>query len=170
MAMSPGYFTTDVMDRSGHLTIATWTILDLAGSPVGWASRLPWELQPRPAIGDPPATAPEPFRGRLLTEQYPSEPMATYTPEEARLLCPTCGVPEIHRRQHQNGALHQTRLAAAASHWRSSLQVSASPTAIEAAVAVTRTLRPKLLRDESPRNETPPPEETTQLLDLDMDT
>ncbi|KAH6935211.1 hypothetical protein HPB50_004780 [Hyalomma asiaticum] len=89
----------------GRRTIATWTILDPAGSPVGWASRLPWELQPRPAIGDPPAAAPEPFRGNLLTERYPTEPLATYTPEEARLLCPTCGVPEIHRRQHQNGAL-----------------------------------------------------------------
>ncbi|KAH6945641.1 hypothetical protein HPB50_009361 [Hyalomma asiaticum] len=153
----------------GHRTIATWTILDSAGSPVGWASRLPWELQPRPAIGDPPAAASESFRGNLLTERYPLEPLATYTPEEARLLGPTCGEPEIHRRQHQNGAVHQTRVAATASHCRSSLQASASRTAIEAAVAIIRTLRPQLLRDEPPRNETPPSEETMHLLDLDMD-
>ncbi|KAH6921402.1 hypothetical protein HPB50_027610 [Hyalomma asiaticum] len=68
--------------------------------------------------------------GNLFTEQYPSEPLATYTPEEAHLICPMCGVPEIHWRQHQNGALHQTGLAVAASHCRSSPQASASPTAI----------------------------------------
>ncbi|KAH6929248.1 hypothetical protein HPB50_025215 [Hyalomma asiaticum] len=151
----------------GRRTIATWTILDPAGSPVGWASRLPWELQPRPAIGDPPAAAPEPFRGNLLTERYPSEPLATYTSEEARLLCPTCGVPEIHRRQHQNGALHRTRLAAASSPCRSSLPAAASPTTLEAALALLRTLCPQLLRDQSTRNDTPPPEE--HLLDLEMD-
>lgn len=83
---------------SGHRTIASWAVLDSAGSPVGRASRLPWELQPRPVIGDPAAAAPEPFRGYILTERNPSEPLATYTPEEARLVCPTCGVPKIHRR------------------------------------------------------------------------
>ncbi|KAH6928270.1 hypothetical protein HPB50_013769 [Hyalomma asiaticum] len=50
---------------------------------LGWFPRrlgiaaAPWELQPRPAIGDPPAAAPEPFRGNILTERYPSEPLAT---------------------------------------------------------------------------------------------
>ncbi|KAH6919450.1 hypothetical protein HPB50_029562 [Hyalomma asiaticum] len=122
---------------------------------------------PRPAVGDPPAAAPEPFRGNLLTERYPSEPLATYTPEEARLLCPTCGVPEIHRRQHQNGALHRTRLAAASSPCRSSLPAAPSPTTLEAALALLRTLCPQLLRDQSTRNDTPPPEE--HLLDLEMD-
>lgn len=70
--------------------------------------------------------------------------------------------------QHKNGALHQTHLAAAASHCRSSLQASASPTAIEAAGALIPTLRPQLFREEPPRNETPPSEETTDLLVLDM--
>ncbi|KAH6932210.1 hypothetical protein HPB50_003704 [Hyalomma asiaticum] len=74
-------------------------MLDSAASPVSWASRLPWELQPRPTNGDAPAVSPEPFRRNLLTEGYPSEPTATYTPEQARLLGATCAVPEIHRCQ-----------------------------------------------------------------------
>ncbi|KAH6940797.1 hypothetical protein HPB50_006872 [Hyalomma asiaticum] len=98
--------------------------------PLHWAHRNRLKLQSRPAIGDPLAAAPEPFRGNLITERYPSEPLDTYTPEEARLLCPTCEVPEIHRRQHQNGALHQIRLAAASSPCRPNLPAAASPTTL----------------------------------------
>ncbi|KAH6943535.1 hypothetical protein HPB50_023817 [Hyalomma asiaticum] len=121
----------------GPRTIVTWTLWTPAGSPVSWASRLPWELQPRPAIGDPRAAAPEPTR---------NAPAA---------------IPE-------RGASPNSPRAPA-SHCRSRPQGSASPTAIEAVVALIRTLRPQLLREEPPRSGTPPPEETTDLLFLDMD-
>ncbi|KAH6933124.1 hypothetical protein HPB50_012320 [Hyalomma asiaticum] len=146
----------------GRRTIATWTILDSAGSPVGWASRLPWELQHRPAIGDPPAAAPEPFRGNLLTERCPSEPLATYTPEEARLLCPIVEYPKYTCANTRTGPF--AKLASPL------LRVLAGPASRQAAVALLRTLRPQLLRDQSTRNETPPLEETMHLLDLEMDT
>ncbi|KAH7968598.1 hypothetical protein HPB52_009933 [Rhipicephalus sanguineus] len=90
----------------GRRTVTTWTTHDSAGVPVGWVSRLTWELQPRPAIFDAPPAAPEPFRGIVLSNHYPTEPPTTYTAEEARILCPLSGVPKHYRRQHQNGAIH----------------------------------------------------------------
>ncbi|KAH7933840.1 hypothetical protein HPB49_018024 [Dermacentor silvarum] len=47
--------------------------MDSMNTSIGWVSRLPWELQPRPLIGDSPELVPEPFRGLLLSERYPSE-------------------------------------------------------------------------------------------------
>ncbi|KAH7937129.1 hypothetical protein HPB49_008004 [Dermacentor silvarum] len=43
--------------------VATWTALDSTNNSIGWVSRLPWELPPRPLIGDSPELVPEPFLG-----------------------------------------------------------------------------------------------------------
>ncbi|KAH7969571.1 hypothetical protein HPB52_019636 [Rhipicephalus sanguineus] len=42
-------------------TVATCTVLDSTARPVAWTSRLPWEIQPRPLLGDPPLDAPHPY-------------------------------------------------------------------------------------------------------------
>ncbi|KAH7938156.1 hypothetical protein HPB49_020975 [Dermacentor silvarum] len=44
-------------------TVAIWTVMDSLKTSIGWVSRLPWELQPRPLIGESPELVPEPFRG-----------------------------------------------------------------------------------------------------------
>ncbi|KAH7937752.1 hypothetical protein HPB49_015356 [Dermacentor silvarum] len=106
----------------------------------------PWELQPRPLIGESPELVPEPFRGRLLSERYSSERPPFYTPEEARILCPLCCVPEISRRAHHAGSLHRARLAAAALN-HPGLQPPV-PGTMEAAIALLLSVRPHLLRDE----------------------
>ncbi|KAH7945839.1 hypothetical protein HPB49_016309 [Dermacentor silvarum] len=131
---------------TGHRTLTTWTVMDFINTSVGWVSRLPWELQPRPLIGDSPELVPEPFRGRLLCERFPSERPPVYTPEEARILCPLCRVLEISRRAHHAGSLHRARLAAAVLY-QPGLQPPV-PDTVEAAIALLRSLRPHLLRDE----------------------
>ncbi|KAM7281894.1 hypothetical protein ISCGN_002053 [Ixodes scapularis] len=74
-----------------------------------------WRIvQPRPLTTDPPAEVPEPFRGNTLTHRHPNDPVQFYDEEERRLLCPLCGVPEIHRGTHQAGALYRARESAAA--------------------------------------------------------
>ncbi|KAG0419790.1 hypothetical protein HPB47_003878 [Ixodes persulcatus] len=45
----------------------------------------------------PRTPSPEPFRGNTLEDRHPQEPVAVYNEAERRLLCPVCGVPEIHR-------------------------------------------------------------------------
>ncbi|KAH7943422.1 hypothetical protein HPB52_007853 [Rhipicephalus sanguineus] len=124
-------------------TVATWTVLDSTDRPVAWTSRLPWEIQPRPLLGDPPLDAPEPFRG-LLSDRHPMEPSQPYTAEETRILCPLCRVPETSRRAHQDGLLHRSRLLAATI--RDIIprlpQPPPAPTTIEAAVALLRWARP----------------------------
>ncbi|KAH7938342.1 hypothetical protein HPB49_022629 [Dermacentor silvarum] len=131
---------------AGRRTVATWTVMDPMNTSVEWVSRLPWELQPRPLIGDSPGLVPEPFRGRLLSKRFPSERPPLYTPEEARILCSPCRVPEISQRAHHAGSLHGARLAAAAMY-QPGLQPPV-PGTVEAAIALLRSLRPHLLRDE----------------------
>ncbi|KAH7931840.1 hypothetical protein HPB52_025232 [Rhipicephalus sanguineus] len=125
-------------------TVATWTVLDSTDRPVAWTSRLPWEIQPRPLLGDPPLDAPEPFRGLLLSDRHPIEPSQPYTAKETRILC---RVSEISRRAHQDGSLHRSRLLAATI--RDTIlrppQPPPAPTTVEAAVALLRSARPDLL-------------------------
>ncbi|KAH7969525.1 hypothetical protein HPB52_019296 [Rhipicephalus sanguineus] len=142
-------------------TVATWTVLDSTDRPVAWTSRLPWEIQPRPLLGDPPLDAPEPFRGLLLSHRHPIEPSQPYTAEETRILCPLCRVPEISRRAHQDGPLHRSRLLAATI--RDTIprppQPPPAPTTIEAAIALLRSARPDLLAQGAlpAPNSVPPP-------------
>ncbi|KAH7965099.1 hypothetical protein HPB49_003313 [Dermacentor silvarum] len=56
-----------------------------------------------------PELVPEPFRGRLLSERFPSERSPVYTPEKAGILCPLCRVPEISRRARHAGSLRRAR-------------------------------------------------------------
>ncbi|KAH7982842.1 hypothetical protein HPB52_018969 [Rhipicephalus sanguineus] len=127
--------------------VATWTVLDSTDHPVAWTLRLPWEIQPRPLLGEPPLDAPEPFRGLLLSDRHLMEPPQPYTAEETRILCPICRVPEISRRAHQDGSLHRSRLLAATI--RDTIprppQPPPAPTTVEAAVALLRSARPDLL-------------------------
>ncbi|KAH7965239.1 hypothetical protein HPB49_004999 [Dermacentor silvarum] len=116
-------------------------------SSVGRVARLPWELQPRPLIGDAPELVPEPFRGLLLTERYPSEQPPFCTLGEARIVCPLCRVAEIFWCVHQAEYLHQARLAASAL-CNPGLQPPV-PGTVEAAVALLRSLRPRLLREDA---------------------
>ncbi|KAH7984187.1 hypothetical protein HPB52_017840 [Rhipicephalus sanguineus] len=134
---------------------------DSTDRPVAWTSRLPWGIQPRPLLGDPPLDAPEPFRGLLLSDRHPIEPSQPYTAEETRILCPLCRVPEISRRAHQDGPLHRSRLLAATI--RDTIprppQPPPAPTTIEAAVALLRSARPDLLAQGAlpAPNSVPPP-------------
>lgn len=64
-----------------------------------------------PECGAAPADIPEPFRGNTIADRHTTEPAPVYTPGERRLLCPVCGVPEIHRLTHSRGALHQHRVS-----------------------------------------------------------
>ncbi|KAH7969715.1 hypothetical protein HPB52_021683 [Rhipicephalus sanguineus] len=127
-------------------TVATWTVLDSADRPVACTSRLPWELQPRPLLGDPPFDAPEPFRG-LLSDRPPIEPLQPYTTGETRIPCPIYRVPEISRRAHQDGSVHRSRLLAVTI--RDTIprppQPSPAPTTVKATVALLRSARPDLL-------------------------
>ncbi|KAH9379864.1 hypothetical protein HPB48_000859 [Haemaphysalis longicornis] len=84
-------------------TVATWTAME-ADRSVGWVSRLPWELQPRPERGDPAADVPD---------RHPQEPPSIYTAEELRRLGPYCRVPQIHVPTHLAGALHRDCMTAA---------------------------------------------------------
>ncbi|XP_040061255.1 uncharacterized protein LOC115328039 isoform X2 [Ixodes scapularis] len=148
--------------RRERVSVATWTVL-VEDRPVGWASALRWREQPRPKCGTPPETVPEPFRGNTLEDRHPHEPAAVYNKAECRLLCPVCGVPELHRPTHLAGALHQARVAA---DWArraapSPAAPSAAPRPLEVAEAirVLRQLRPDLLRD---------PAHEEAILDLDL--
>ncbi|KAH9371075.1 hypothetical protein HPB48_013174 [Haemaphysalis longicornis] len=129
-------------------TVATWTVVE-ADRSVGWVSRLPWELQPRPERGDPAADIPEPFRGRLLSDRHPQEPPSIYTAEELRRLCPYCRVPQIHVPTHLAGALHRDCMTAAIA----AASASAGPRtedSVAAAFALLLHHRPDLLRDPLP--------------------
>ncbi|KAH7980893.1 hypothetical protein HPB49_019856 [Dermacentor silvarum] len=97
-------------------------------------------------MGESPELVPEPFQGRLLSERYPSELPPVYTPEEDRILCPLCRVPEISWRAHHAGSLHGARLTAAGMY-HPGLQPPV-PGTVEAAIALLRSLRPHLLRDD----------------------
>ncbi|KAH8033303.1 hypothetical protein HPB51_009414 [Rhipicephalus microplus] len=110
---------------------------------MAWSSRLRWELQPRPLLGNPPLEAPEPFRGLLLSDRRPTEPPQHYTAEESRILCPICRVPEISRHAHQDGSLHRSRLLAVAI--RDAIRQPPDPTAVEATFALLRSARQDLL-------------------------
>ncbi|KAH9378183.1 hypothetical protein HPB48_003578 [Haemaphysalis longicornis] len=46
----PGFPGRHVTDPPTLRTVATWTVVE-ADRSVGWVSRLPWELQPRPDVG-----------------------------------------------------------------------------------------------------------------------
>ncbi|KAH7963797.1 hypothetical protein HPB52_022907 [Rhipicephalus sanguineus] len=75
------------------------------------------------------------------------EPKKPYTAEETRILCPNYRVPEISRRAHQDGSLHQSRLLAATI--RDTIprppQPPPAPTTVEAAVALLPSARPDIL-------------------------
>lgn len=130
--------------------IATWTVV-AGGYPVSWASRSRWAAQHRPLRGTDLARVPAPFSGLTLQERHPSDPLAPLTPDEARLLCPLCGVPEFHRAAHRRGPLHQARLEAARTNRASSDDVAA-------AVALLRRLQPQLLAaPSSPASPAPGP-------------
>lgn len=148
--------------RRERTSTATWTVL-VQDHPVGWASRLRWREQPRPERGAPPETVPEPFRGNTLEDRHPQEPVAVYTEAERRLLCPVCGVPELHRPTHLAGALHQARVAADWARRAAPLAVAppAAPRPLEVAdaIRVLRLARPDLLRD---------PDREDAILDLDL--
>ncbi|KAG0423109.1 hypothetical protein HPB47_001099 [Ixodes persulcatus] len=148
--------------RRERASVATWTVL-LEDRPVGWASALRWREQPRPERGAPPETVPEPFRGNTLEDRHPHEHVAVYNEAERRLLCPVCGVPELHRPTHLAGALHQARVAA---DWarRAAPPPAAPPAAprpleVAEAIRVLRQARPDLLRD---------PAHEEAILDLDL--
>ncbi|KAG0429291.1 hypothetical protein HPB47_023785 [Ixodes persulcatus] len=107
--------------------------------------------QPRPERSAPPDTVPEPFRGNTLEDRHPEEPVAVYNEGERRLLCPVCGVPEIHRPTHLAGALHPARVAA---DWArravpppAAHPVAPHPFEVAEALRVFRLARPDLLRD-----------------------
>ncbi|KAH7939299.1 hypothetical protein HPB52_010400 [Rhipicephalus sanguineus] len=157
-------------------TVATWTVLDSTDRPVAWTSRLPWEIQPCPSLGDPPIDAPETFRGLLFSDRHPIEPSEPYTAEETRILCPLCRVPETSRRAHQDGSLPCSRLLAA--RIRDTIprppQPPPAPTTVETAVALLRSARPDLLvQGALPAPTSMPPPTLTQqptvddLLDFD---
>ncbi|XP_040073454.1 uncharacterized protein LOC115332114 [Ixodes scapularis] len=129
---------------------ATWTVLGPQGLAISWTSNLPWEVQPRPLTTDPPAEVPEPFRGNTLTDRHPNDPVQFYDEEERRLLCPLCGVSEIHRGTHQAGALHRARESAAAARAAVLRLAAIDEHNLQRALAVVRRLRPALLRPPSP--------------------
>lgn len=129
-------------------TVATWTVVE-ADRSVGWVSRLPWELQPRPERGDPAADVPEPFRGRLLSDRHPQEPPSFYTAGELRLLCPYCRVPQIHLPTHLAGALHRDRMTAAIAAASASTGPQTEDS-VAAAFALLLQHRPDLLRNPLP--------------------
>ncbi|KAM7281608.1 uncharacterized protein ISCGN_006361, partial [Ixodes scapularis] len=129
---------------------ATWTVLGPQGLPISWTLNLPWEVQPRPLTTDPPAEVPEPFRGCTLTDRHPNDPVQLYNEEERRLLCPICGVPEIHRGTHQAGALHRARESAAAARAAVLRLAAIDEHNLQRALAVVRRLRPALLRPPPP--------------------
>ncbi|XP_040070266.1 uncharacterized protein LOC120843102 [Ixodes scapularis] len=150
--------------RRERASVATWTVL-VEDRPVGWASALRWREQPRPERGAPPESVPEPFRGNTLEDRHPHEPAAVYNEAERRLLCPVCGVPELHRPTHLAGALHQARVAA---DWarRAAPPPAAPPAAprpleVAEAIRILRQVRPDLLRD---------PAHEEAILDLDLHT
>lgn len=72
-----------------------------------------------------------------LADRHSSDPLQPILPEEQRLLCPVCGVPEIHRAAHQRGSLHRARVAGTA---------AAAAVTPEVAVNVLRRLQPEVLR------------------------
>ncbi|KAH7938793.1 hypothetical protein HPB52_000347 [Rhipicephalus sanguineus] len=136
-------------------TVATGTALETAGVAIAWGPRLCWELQTRPAISNAPLAAQEPYRALLLSDGYLTELPAAYTLVEAHRLCPLCGVPENHRRQHQNGALPMARVAAAA--FRQPPAPAPSLTTVKVAMALIRALQPELLLERFPTHAPPPP-------------
>ncbi|KAH9372389.1 hypothetical protein HPB48_006681 [Haemaphysalis longicornis] len=141
-----GQATTLVNEVDQKLVTQTVVEADLT---VGWLSRLPWELQPRPERGDPAADVREPFRGRLLSDRHPQEPPFFYTAEELRHLCPYCRVTQIHLPEHLAGALHRDRMTAATA----AASASAGPQtedSVAAACALRLQHRPDLLRNPLP--------------------
>ncbi|KAH9379435.1 hypothetical protein HPB48_016862 [Haemaphysalis longicornis] len=129
-------------------TVATWTVVE-ADPSVGWVSRHPWELQPRPERGDPAADVPEPFRGRLVSDRHPQERPSIYTAEELRRLCPYCRVPQIHVPTHLTGSLDRDCMTATIA----ASSASAGPRtedSVAGAFALLLHHRPDLLHDPLP--------------------
>ncbi|KAH6933307.1 hypothetical protein HPB50_014060 [Hyalomma asiaticum] len=114
----------------------------------------PGSYNPDLAIGDPPAAAPEPSSRR--------SPWPLTHLKRPASFAPLVEYPKYTGANTRTGPF--TTLASPP------LRVVAGAASRQAAVALLRTLRPQLLRDQSTRNETPPPEETMHLLDLEMDT
>lgn len=134
--------------QARYRSAATWTVVH-SGRPVSWASRSRWSSQPRPLRGMDPASVPPPFRGVTMQDRHPADPLLPYTEEERRALCPSCGVPIIHRSAHLRGPLHQARAEQA----RSS---RATESDVAAALALIRRLRPELLPSAEPSPQGPP--------------
>ncbi|XP_064462380.1 uncharacterized protein LOC135372914 [Ornithodoros turicata] len=142
---SPGTSTSGSRARSPggpapaaptHRSVATWTVVS-ERRPVSWASRTRWSAQPRPLRTDDPTKAPLPFRGLTLTDRPLNDPPIPIAEEERRLLCPLCGVPEIHRSAHRRGPLHKAKQQPAHRD-------------VAAALATLRRLRPDLLKASPP--------------------
>ncbi|CAN7995217.1 unnamed protein product, partial [Ixodes pacificus] len=118
------------------------------------------KVQPRPLTTDPPAEVPEPFRGSTLTDGHPHNPVQLYEEERRllnysiskwrRLLCPLCGVPEIHRGTHRAGTLHRARESAAAARAVILRLAAIDEQNLQRALAVVRRLRPALLHPPPP--------------------
>ncbi|XP_064485451.1 uncharacterized protein LOC135397836 [Ornithodoros turicata] len=145
-------------------SVATWTVVS-HDMPVSWASRSRWTAQPRPLHGDDLSRTSAPFRGLILSERHPADPLQPLTAEERRLLCPVCEVPEVHRTTHRRGPLHQARTEAAR-----------TATDVNSALATLRRLRPELLTETHPpqapvvpQAPRPPPNAEDILLDLPED-
>lgn len=92
-------------------SVSTWTV-QIGEVPISYISRMKWSDQARPEKGTPPGSVLEPFRGYTLQDRHPNEPKATYTEEELRHLCPTCGTLVIHWDTHKQGQLHHDRVKA----------------------------------------------------------
>ncbi|XP_064468190.1 uncharacterized protein LOC135378938 [Ornithodoros turicata] len=124
--------------HSRATSIATWTVVAL-NRPVSWASRTRWSSQPRPLRGMDPSQVPPPFRGLTLEDRHPADPPIALTEDERRLLCPVCGVPELHRSAHRRGPLHRAKVEGLR-------EARSTGSDVAAAVAVLQRHRPDLLR------------------------
>ncbi|XP_049513532.1 uncharacterized protein LOC119431240 isoform X1 [Dermacentor silvarum] len=123
------------------LSVSTWTV-QIGEVPISYVSREKWREQCRPEKGMRPDLIDEPFRGCTLQDRHPNEPKATYTEQEMRNLCPTCGTLVIHWETHKQGKLHRERSKA-----RESNSHTPGPTQqdVVAALRVLQATRPDII-------------------------
>ncbi|XP_064481212.1 uncharacterized protein LOC135394412 [Ornithodoros turicata] len=152
----------DFPPRPRHRSVATWTIVH-SGQPVPWASRSRWASQPRPLRGADPSSVPQPFRGVTIEDRHPADPLLPYTEEERQALCPSCGVPIIHRATHLRGPLHRVRMELTQTMRARATRVTESD--LSAAISMIQRHRPELLLPTEPRPQQPRALDT-DLIDL----
>lgn len=145
-AGAPGMGAGDADDRGASrkqvaLSVSTWTV-QIGEVPISYVSREKWREQCRPEKGMRPDLIDEPFRGCTLQDRHPNEPKATYTEQEMRNLCPTCGTLVIHWETHKQGKLHRERSKA-----RESNSHTPGPTQqdVVAALRVLQATRPDII-------------------------